>query len=185
MTRKVIPVLFFLLVLFAVPVFAQQTTSLAGPGISVQIGSANDDPAQLGQTIQIVMLLTVLSLAPSFAIMATSFTRILIVFGFLRKALGTQSAPPSQVLTGLAIFLTAFIMMPVWQEINENAIQPYQAETITSEQAWKAGVLPLRMFMARQVGEQEYALFSELSAAQPETLESAPLNVLVPAFVLS
>ncbi len=185
--RKVISGLFLGLALFVNPVFAQeqQTTSFTGPGISVQIGSANDEPTKLSQTIQIMLLLTVLSLAPSFAIMTTSFTRILIVLGFLRKALGTQSAPPSQVLTGLSIFLTAFIMMPVWQEINENAIQPYQAETINAEQAWEAGVLPLRMFMARQVGEQEYALFSELSGAPPEKLENAPLSVLVPSFVIS
>lgn len=169
----------------AAPIFAQQSTSLAAPGINVQIGSAAQDPTQLSQTIQVVLLLTVLSLAPSFAIMATSFTRILVVFGFLRKALGTQTAPPSQVLTGLSIFLTAFIMMPVWQDINEHAIQPYQRQELTAQQAWEAGSVPLRKFMARQVGDEEYALFSELSGAPAEEVEQAPLNTLVPAFVVS
>lgn len=185
MKHKLGLLVLFLLVVCTLPVFAQQTTSLSAPGINVQIGSAPDDPSLLSQKLQIVLLLTVLSLAPSFAIMATSFTRILVVFGFLRKALGTQSAPPTQVLTGLAIFLTAFIMMPVWQEINENAIQPYEKQAISAEQAWAAGSLPIRKFMARQVGEQEFALFAELSNTAPDKLEDAPLNVMVPAFVLS
>ena len=186
MKIKPLPVILCLLALLAAAASAQQTApSLSVPGINVQIGGAGDDPTKLTQTIQIVMLLTVLSLAPSFVIMATSFTRILVVFGFLRRALGTQSAPPAQILTGLSIFLTVFIMLPVWQDINENAVQPYQQGQLSSEEAWEAGTLPVRKFMARQVGEGEFALFAELSGAPPEQLEDAPLNILVPAFMLS
>lgn len=185
MKIKPLPLLIGLFVLLAAAASAQQATSLSAPGVNVQIGSATEDPTKLTQTIQIVMLLTVLSLAPSVIIMATSFTRILVVFGFLRKALGTQSAPPSQVLTALSIFLTAFIMLPVWQEVNEKAVKPYQRQELTSQEAWDAGTLPLRKFMARQVGESEFALFAELSGSMPESQDGAPLNVLLPAFMLS
>jgi flagellar biosynthetic protein FliP len=160
-------------------------SALSLPGLNIEVGTPGDDPKELGEGIRIVLLLTVLSLAPSFIIMTTSFTRIIVVFGFLKRALGTQSAPPSQVLAGLSIFLTVFIMMPVWNQINETALQPYQAKTITGEQAWTAGVLPLRQFMARQTGESEYALFVEMSGKPPAEMEQAELSLLVPAFVLS
>lgn len=164
----------------------QQTTSLSSSGINIQIGTPGAEEAEgLSQAVRIVMLLTVLSLAPSFVIMTTSFTRILVVFGFLRRALGTQSAPPSQVLAGLSIFLTIFIMLPVWKQINAQAIQPYQAKQITAEEAWAAGLVPLREFMARQTGETEYALFVEMSGLPPTQMDQAELNILVPAFVLS
>ena len=165
--------------------FGQQSSALSVPGIDIQIGTPGDDPTELNQAIRIVMLLTVLSLAPSFIILTTSFTRILVVFGFLRRALGTQSAPPSQVLAGLAIFLTIFIMLPVWKQINEDAIQPYQAQEITAEQAWTAGFQPLREFMASQTGETEYMLFVELAGEVDAGMELAELNILVPAFILS
>jgi flagellar biosynthetic protein FliP len=160
-------------------------TSMSLPGLNIQVGTPGEDPKDLSEGIRIVLLLTVLSLAPSFVIMTTSFTRIMVVFGFLRRAMGTQSAPPSQILAGLSIFMTIFIMMPVWNEINEKAIQPYQAETITSQEAWTAGVLPLRKFMAHQTGESEYALFVEMSGKPPAEMEQAELSLLVPAFVLS
>ena len=182
--RGVLVPIVLVLLFSGMSVSAQSSgTSLSIPGVSVQIGG--EDSGQLSQTIQIVLLLTVLSLAPSIAIMTTSFTRILVVLGFLRRALGTQSAPPSQVLAGLSIFLTAFIMLPVWKEINENAIQPYQRQELGSAEAWEAGVLPLRQFMAKQVGEEEYALFVEMSASSPEKMDEAPLNILVPAYILS
>jgi len=162
-----------------------QTSSLSVPGIDINIGTPGEDAAGLNQAIRIVMLLTVLSLAPSFVILTTSFTRILVVFGFLRRALGTQSAPPSQVLAGLALFLTIFIMLPVWKQINEDAIQPYQAQEISAEQAWQAGFKPLQEFMASQTGETEYMLFVDLSGDAKTEMGQAELNVLVPAFILS
>jgi len=165
---------------------AQQSSSLSVPGINVQIGTPGGaDGDGLGQAIRIVMLLTVLSLVPSFVILTTSFTRILVVFGFLRRALGTQSAPPNQVLAGLSLFLTIFIMLPVWKQIDQQAIKPYQAQELTAEEAWAEGFKPLRAFMASQTGETEYALFVELSGKPAAELEQAELNLLVPAFILS
>jgi flagellar biosynthetic protein FliP len=161
------------------------SSGFAAPGINIQIGTPSEDPQGLGQAIRIVMLLTVLSLAPSFVILTTSFTRILVVFGFLRRALGTQSAPPAQVLAGLSLFLTIFIMLPVWKEINETAVKPYQAQELTSEQAWQTGFKPLRKFMASQTGNTEYSLFVELSGKPAADVEQAEMNVLVPAFILS
>lgn len=163
----------------------QQTSSFAAPGVNIQVGTPGEDPAGLSQAIRIMALLTVLSLAPSFVILTTSFTRILVVFGFLRRALGTQSAPPNQVLAGLALFLTIFIMLPVWKEIDKTAVKPYQAQELSAEQAWKEGFKPLRKFMASQTGESEYALFVELSGEPPEDIGEAEMNLLVPAFILS
>lgn len=165
--------------------WGQQSTSLVSPGINIQIGTPGNEADGLGEAIRIVMLLTVLSLAPSFVILTTSFTRILVVFGFLRKALGTQSAPPTQVLAGLSLFLTIFIMLPVWKEIDKEAVKPFQAKSITAEQAWTAGFKPLRKFMAAQTGESEYALFVELGGKPVAQMAEAEMNVLVPAFVLS
>jgi flagellar biosynthetic protein FliP len=168
-------------------VFAQQSSSLGIPGINLQVGmpGGGAESDGLGQAIRIVMLLTVLSLAPSFIILSTSFTRILVVFGFLRRALGTQSAPPNQVMAGLSLFLTIFIMMPVWKEIDKQAIKPYQAQELTAEQAWEEGFKPLRKFMASQTGETEYALFVELGGQEVAEMDQAEMSLLVPAFILS
>lgn len=175
-----------LLVLFVcVAAWGQQSTSLSVPGVNIQIGTPGNDPAGLSQSIRIVLLLTVLSLAPSFVILTTSFTRILVVFGFLRRALGTQSAPPTQVLAGLSLFLTVFIMLPVWKQIDQEAIKPYQAQELTAEKAWAAGIQPLRAFMASQTGETEYALFVELGGKPVADMAQAEMNLLVPAFILS
>lgn len=181
-------ILLLLLVLFGISFASlaqQQNTGFAVPGIDIQIGSSGDEPNNLSQTIRIVMLMTVLSLAPSFIILTTSFTRILVVLGFLRRALGTQSAPPAQVLAGLALFLTMFIMLPVWKDINEQAIKPFQAQELTAEEAWRAGFKPLQKFMAGQTGQTEYALFVELSGKEGAEMEQAEMNILVPAFILS
>jgi flagellar biosynthesis protein FliP len=175
---------FVLLFCGALSVFAQNSVNM--PGFSIQLGGAGvNEPEGLGTSIRIVMLLTVLSLAPSIVIMMTSFTRILVVFGFMRKALGTQSSPPNQVLAGMALILTTFIMMPVWKEMDANAIKPYQAKELNAEQAWVEGLLPLRRFMASQTGESEYALFVELSGKDMAELEQAELSILVPSFILS
>ncbi|QBG47391.1 flagellar biosynthesis protein FliP [Verrucomicrobia bacterium S94] len=165
--------------------WGQQSGSLTAPGLNIQIGTPGQDAEGFGQAIQIVLLLTVLSLAPSFVILTTSFTRILVVFGFLRRALGTQSAPPTQVLAGLSLFLTIFIMLPVWKQIDKEAIKPYQAKELSAEKAWVAGLKPLREFMAAQTGETEFALFVELGGTQVQDMEEAEMNLLVPAFILS
>lgn len=174
-----------------VPVLAQDAPApaaeagLGGMGLRVQLDNASS-PKELSSSLRIVLMLTALSLAPSAIIMMTSFTRILIVLGFLRQALGTQQTPSAQILAGMALFLTIFVMGPVWTKINQDAIQPYLAEQITQEEAWIRGLAPVRAFMEHQVGSEEVALFTELSRAEKKKPEDAiPLQALVPAFMIS
>ncbi len=156
----------------------------AGPSVSIDFGS--DGPKQTAVVIQILILLTVLSLAPALFIMVTSFTRIVIVLAFLRQALGTQSVPPNQVLLSLALFLTMFIMAPVGQAVYNNALQPLMAEQISYEDAWKKGIEPVRGFMLRQVREKDLELFIKLShVPKPDRVEDVPTQAIIPAFILS
>lgn len=143
-------------------------------------------------TIKILLVLTVLALAPSILIMVTSFTRIIIVLHFLRTALGTQTAPPNQVLAGLALFLTIFIMNPVITEINENAIKPFDAGQITQEEAFERGTKPLKEFMCQQTQKKDLNVFCDISGEEYETsedgkidVESISLTVLIPSFIVS
>ena len=149
----------------------------------------NNDSGQLSGTVRILLVLTVLSLAPSILIMLTSFTRIIIVLHFVRQAIGTQTAPPNQVLIGLALFLTVFIMSPVFTEINENAIKPLDEGKITQEEALELGSMPIRDFMYGQTQEKDLALLCDISEKDyPKTEEEyndIPMTLVVPAFVLS
>ncbi len=156
-----------------------------GPSVTIDLGKTGT--GQTAVVIQILALLTVLSLAPAFFIMVTSFTRIVIVLSFLRQALGTQQVPPNQVLISLALFLTLFIMAPVGQTVYADALQPLFAEQITHEEAWKRGIQPIRGFMLRQVREKDLALFIDLAKLpeKPSSVEQVPIHVVVPAFVLS
>jgi flagellar biosynthetic protein FliP len=130
--------------------------------------------------------LTVLTLAPSILVLMTSFTRLAVVLSFLRHALGTQQTPSNQMIAGLALFLTLFIMAPVWQDINEKALQPYLREEITQELALKKAVEPVRHFMLKQTREKDLALFVGMSKMdRPKTANDVPLPVLIPAFVIS
>ncbi len=168
-------------------VFAQEAAAgenpLAPMGLRVEIDSASS-AMEFSQSIKMVLMLTLLSLAPSAIIMTTSFTRILIVFGFLRQALGTQQSPPGQILAAMSLFLTIFIMAPVWQKVNRDAIQPYLAEQITQAEAWDKGVDPLRAFMVKQTGNSELALFTELSGTKKAPADVG-MEVMVPAFMIS
>jgi flagellar biosynthetic protein FliP len=181
-------ILFFtalLLLLTGGAAYAQTTGTTLPMGIRIQMDGAAT-PQEASKSIQILLLLTALSLAPSAIIMCTSFTRILIVFGFLRQAMGTQQTPPAQIVAGIALFLTLFIMMPVWTKINDDALKPYMAGQITQEEAFTRGVVPLRTFMGKQTGKEELKLFVELAGAKPpRTLDDVPLQVLIPAFMIS
>ena len=146
----------------------------------------------LSATLQIMLLLTVLSLAPAILLMTTSFVRIVVVLGLLRQALGTQQLPPSQVITSLALFMTVLIMTPVWKQVYDESIQPYTAGQIDMDQAWQNGVQPIRRFMSRQIdaagNSDDVWLFYESLPQQttaPETYDDVPLQVLVPAYMLS
>lgn len=155
------------------------------PKLSIGI-SKSDDPSDISILLQIIILLTILSLAPAILILMTSFTRIVVVFAFLRHALGTQQTPSNQIIAGLALFLTFFVMMPVWKDINENALQPYLKEDITPEMALKNAVKPLREFMFKQTREKDLALFIKMAKlSKPKNKDDVPTSILIPAFVIS
>ncbi len=154
----------------------------------LDISASTDDSADgLSSTLQILLLLTVISLAPSILIMVTSFTRILVVLHFARAATGMQTTPPNQILIGLALFLTLFIMSPVFTEINEQAIQPLTNNEITQEEALDRGLEPLRNFMFGQIrNESDLTLFCSIAGIEEvESLEDIPTYVLIPAFIIS
>ena len=158
---------------------------LALPTLSLGMGKVSK-PADVEVVLQIFLLMTVISLAPSLLIMTTSFTRIVVVLSFLRSALGTQQAPSNQIVVGLSLFLTFFIMAPVFQQINTQALQPYKAQTITQGEALKRGVAPLRKFMLSQVREKDLALFLSLSKLpRPRNADDIPTMTLIPAYVVS
>jgi flagellar biosynthetic protein FliP len=136
--------------------------------------------------LQVVLLLTLLSFVPAILMTMTSFTRIVIVFHFLRQALGTQEQPSNQILLGLALFLTVFVMAPVGDQVNTLALQPAMAGRITVAQALERGAPPVRTFMLKQTREKDLALFVELAKApRPKTPDELPMRVVVPAFVIS
>lgn len=164
------------------PAFAQISSI---PKFSVQMDKANS-PDEVSQVFQILIILTILSIAPSIIIMTTSFTRIVIVLSFLRQAIGTQQIPPTQVLVAFALFLTFLTMMPVFQQVNKAAIQPYMSKEIKFKEALNNAEKPLRKFMIRQTREKDLELFVYASRIQkPKNIDEIPTLVIVPAFVLS
>ena len=172
----------FLLLLLFLPleVFAEGL-----PTITLGIGEATD-PGEVSTALQILVVLTILSVAPAILLMTTGFTRIVIVLSFIRQAMGTQSAPSNQIIIGLALFLTFFVMAPVFNEINEKALQPYLDKQISQEQALEEALQPMRSFMFSQVGEKDLQLLVDISKSpQPENQADISLLTLIPAFMLS
>ena len=158
---------------------------LSIPTVSLGVGKVSK-PGDVSVVLQIFFMMTVISLAPSLLMMTTSFTRIVVVLSFLRSALGTQQAPSNQIIVGLSLFLTFFVMAPVWQQVNTQALQPYKANTITQEEALKRGVAPLRKFMLSQVREKDLALFISLSKLpRPRNADDIPTMTLIPAYMVS
>ena len=158
------------------------TASSGKNGLSVNI---NNGEGNLSGTVRIFLVLTVIALAPSILIMLTSFTRIIIVLHFVRAAIGTQTVPPNQVLIGLALFLTLFIMNPVFSQINENALKPLDAGEITQEQAFEAGMEPIREFMFKQTQAKDINTFCDIAGVTYETQDDISNTVLIPSFILS
>jgi flagellar biosynthetic protein FliP len=155
------------------------------PSLNIQVGQS-ENPQQLAITVQIILLITLLTIAPAILILVTSFTRIIIVLSLLRHALSTQQTPPNQVLIGLALFLTFFIMMPVFSEINREAVQPYMTKEITQREAFDRAVVPLRGFMFKQTREKDIALFMRAAKLPAPANENAvPTRALIPAFIIS
>ena len=169
-------------VLFSEMTFAQAPVL---PKITLGVDRATS-AEDFAVTIQVVLLLTVLALAPSLLIMMTSFVRIVIAFHFLRQALGTQSLPPNQIIVGLALFLTMFIMAPVFSEIYEKAWKPYAAQEIVLSEAWAIGQKPLRNFMLAHTREKDLQVFVKMAdMEQPQSPEDLPMRIVIPAFIIS
>lgn len=158
---------------------------LSAPGVTLTVDPAGE-PQQVSSGVQLLVLLTVLSIAPAILSLATSFTRIVIVLSLLRNAMGTPTIPPNQVLIGLALLLTFFVMAPIYGQINAQALTPYSAGEITQEVALDRATEPLRTFMFAQTREKDLQLFVSLSEMdRPETPADIPTVVLLPAFVIS
>lgn len=171
--------------LLLVPIMAWGAEPLALPTISVGVGKVTK-PGDVAVTLQIFFLMTILSLAPGLLIMTTSFTRIVVVLSFLRSAIGTQQAPSNQIVIGLALFLTFFVMSPVWQQIDTQAIKPYEAQTISQDEAFHRAVVPMRKFMLAQTRQKDLGLFLSLSKLpRPKNADDIPTLTLIPAFMIS
>ncbi|MEB3101151.1 flagellar type III secretion system pore protein FliP [Paenibacillaceae bacterium T2] len=148
--------------------------------------SPSNKPADVSNTISIILLITILSLAPAIVVLMTSFTRIIIVLGFIRTSLATQQMPPNQVLVGLALFLTLFVMSPTLNEINQTALQPFLNNQISQTEALQKAANPMKKFMYMQTRKKDLLLFMEYSKAEkPKTYEGIPLTTLIPAFAIS
>jgi flagellar biosynthesis protein FliP len=154
------------------------------PSISLGLEDI-DDPGKVSSALQILFMLTILTLAPSILIMTTSFARIIIVLSFLRQAMGTQQTPPTQILIGLGLFLTLFVMGPTWGEINKDALQPYLNEEISQMDALKLAEAPIKRFMMKQTREKDLSLFVNLGDGQLKNDEDVEIQSLIPAFIIS
>jgi flagellar biosynthetic protein FliP len=152
-------------------------------GVSISMSGGSDDVAGV---LKLIIMMTILALVPAILMTMTCFTRIVIVFAFLRQAMGTQQTPPNQVLIGLSLFLTLFIMAPTFSEIEQNAYEPYIAGEMSTGEAMDAGSIPLRNFMLRQTRDKDLGLFYQISGrSKPTSVEEVPLMVVAPAFILS
>lgn len=195
-----VTIILFCVIFFAgTPGYAQATGTKSNERSITSNNTTNDDgfdlnitsnagSTNLESTLQILIILTVLSLAPSILIMVTSFTRIIVVFHFLRTALGTQTTPPNQVLVGLALFITLAIMSPVMTQVNDNAVQPFVKGKITQEQAVDKGLAPIRKFMLKQTRDKDLKLFMEINGQKSEDVKSyddIPTTTVIPAFIIS
>ncbi len=172
-----------LLLLLPCALLAQEAIPL--PRVSVEVGTARN-PQEVSTSLQILAMLTLLSVAPSILLMTTAFTRIVIVLSFLKSALGTPNIPPTPVIIGLSLFLTFYVMAPTLDDINRNALQPYMKQEITFTQAMARAEKPIRAFMLRQTYTEDLNLFIRLSKQPPpRSADELPLSTLIPAFMLS
>jgi len=174
--------LLFLFVLAPVVVFGANPQI---PTINLSLSSP-DTPAQLVSTLNVILILTLLALAPSMVLVMTSFARLIIVFSFLRTAMGTQQSPPTQLLVSLALIMTIFIMEPVFKQTYDQAVVPYMEEKIGYQDAFDIGVIPFKEFMLKNTREKDLALFYRIRKLDnPNTIADVPLSILVPSFMIS
>lgn len=178
-------VFYFIMLAFILLIAPYAEAAPLIPAVNVEVNEAQS-PQEVATSLQVIALMTILTLAPSIMIMTTSFIRIIVVLSFLRTALGTQSMPPNQVAIALALFLTFFIMSPYWQIANQNGLQPYLAGEIGQEQALDEVTAPIREFMFKQTRESDLALFVNLSQTErPNSQEEISTMTLIPAFLIS
>lgn len=183
---------FFFIAVSIIPAAAQPTppNPVQIPSVSLQINGngtgTTDSPQNLSAVLNIIILTTILTIAPAILLMLTCFPRIIVVLAFLRNSLATQQMPPNQILIGLALFLTLFIMMPTWKQINTNALQPYLAGEINQTEAYDRARKPMREFMFKQTREKDLALFVRMAdIPRPKNFDDIPNSVLIPAYVIS
>lgn len=170
--------------LFLLPLGAWAQSAISVPNVNISM--AGGKPADTVGAVRVLIMFTVLSLAPAILIMMTSFTRIVVVLSFMRQALSTQSMPPNQLIIGLSLFLTYFVMAPVFHTINDKAITPYMNEKISQADALKAAEIPLRNFMFSQTRAKDLELFIDMAKGErPKDKDGVPTWVLIPAFVVS
>jgi len=185
--RKRLFVLVTLIVIFNIgcPIYAQESPQAFPINISISTDS-EDSKVPISTTMKILILITILSLAPSILTMVTSFTRIVIILSFMKRALATGSQPSPQILVGLALFLTFYIMTPVWNEINRDAVQPLIKKEITEQEAFSRALVPIRTFMFKYTRTKDLGLFVHLSQGKrPKNRDEIPTTTLIPAFMIS
>ncbi len=181
---RLLTVLFLVLYFAAEPAFALPE-GLTIPGVDLTVTPA-DGPEEVVDSVKLLVLITILSLAPAFLMMMTSFVRIVIVLSFVRTSLGTQQIPPNQVILGLALFLTFFVMYPVYQEVDARAVKPYLSGTVSQEEALELGAQPVKQFMLKQTREKDLALFINIAGVdRPRNRDEVPFRAVVPAFMIS
>lgn len=168
---------------------ASTINSVELPGMTINLKD-EATPSDVSGSLQMIFIITIIALAPSILIMMTSFLRIIISLHFIRSALGTQTMPPNQILVGIALFLTFFVMSPVITQINTNALEPYKQGVLSQEEALEQGILPLKDFMLRQTRDEDIKLFMDIAGQEvilddSQILEEMPLHVIVPAFIIS
>lgn len=190
MSKKILRNALILIIIIVGVVFAGSKVYAAPqtipiPKINISVDGSST-PKEYVDNIKMLIVLTILTLLPSIIIMTTSFIRIIVVFGFLRSAIGTQQSPPNQVIVGLAIFMTIFIMAPVYNNINANAIKPYLDNKISQDQAIEEGSKPLREFMLKQTRQKDLKLFVDVAKLGDNiTKDNVPLYVVIPSFMIS
>ncbi len=183
----VIPVfmLSFGVVLFLAHTVAADDAVSDAINMTINMGNLNE-PKQVAGIVKVLLVMTSFTFLPGLMMVMTSFTRIIIVLSFARKAISSQQMPPNQILIGLAILITFFVMAPVFNQINEEAIQPFMQEEIEQGEAFKRGIEPLKTFMAKQTREKDIALFYNIAQIErPNSLDNVPAHILLPAFVVS
>lgn len=183
MTKKLLCLLTITLLFLHTGHAHAEGTGIPGINLGVQ---TSDNPKDVATSLQIIVLLTVLSLAPAILVLMTCFTRIIVVFSFVRNALSVQQMPPNQVLIGLALFMTLFVMTPTFTQVNDTALQPYLAGQLNQTQALEKAAIPFKHFMAKQTREKDLLLFIEYrKSPMPKTVDEIPLSTLVPAYTIS